>query len=53
MDTKNFYELQKSLKDQDYYIDQTSNLSKRLIEHNQEKTKSIKHRLPFELYHYE
>ncbi len=37
----------KSLKDLGYYIGSTDNLDKRLKEHNQGKTKSIKHRVPF------
>jgi putative endonuclease len=41
----------KSLKDFGYYIGSTDNISKRLEEHNRGKTKSIKHRLPFELVH--
>ena len=37
----------KSLKDLGYYIGSTDNINKRLKEHNQGKTKSIKHRIPF------
>ena len=39
----------KSLKDLGYYIGITDNVEKRLHEHNLGKTKSIKHRIPFEL----
>ena len=38
-----------SLKDKTTYIGSTENLEKRLKEHNQGKTKSIKHKVPFEL----
>ena len=38
----------KSLKDNGYYIGITDNLEKRLNEHNQGKTKSLRHRLPVE-----
>jgi putative endonuclease len=36
-----------------YYIGSTDNLEKRIKEHNQGKTKSIKHLVPFELIYYE
>ena len=42
-----------SYKDQTTYIGSTENLEKRLIEHNAGKTKSIKHKVPFELVYYE
>jgi len=43
----------KSLKDGKYYIGYTSNLERRLEEHNSGKQRSTKHRAPFELVHYE
>ncbi len=42
-----------SLKDNTTYIGYTSDLIKRLKEHNQGKTKSIKHKTPFKLIYYE
>jgi len=36
-----------------HYIGSTDNLRKRFAEHNQGKTKSIKHLIPFELIYYE
>ncbi len=42
-----------SIKDKGIYIGYTSDLKKRLKEHNQGKTKSIKHRIPFTLIYYE
>ena len=36
-----------------YYIGSTEDLKKRFKEHNQGKTKSIKHLIPFELKYYE
>ncbi len=42
-----------SLLDQTTYIGSTEDLRKRLIEHNQGKTKSIKHKLPVQLVYYE
>jgi putative endonuclease len=36
-----------------YYIGSTENLRKRVEEHNQGKTKSIKHLIPFEVVYYE
>jgi len=38
----------KSLKDLGYYIGSTDSVEKRLEEHNKGKTKSIKHRIPFD-----
>ena len=43
----------KSLKDEGYYFGHTSNLCKRLEEHNAGKTKSIKHRCPFLIHYFE
>ena len=43
----------KSLKDGTTYIGSTEDLDKRLKDHNQGKTKSIKHKLPMELVYYE
>ena len=42
-----------SQKDQGLYIGFTSDLKKRMKEHNAGKTKSIKHRIPFKLVYYE
>jgi len=42
-----------SLKDKTIYIGSTENLEKRLKDHNQGKTKSIKHKVPFELVYFE
>ena len=42
-----------SLKDGSTYIGYTSNLELRLEQHNAGKTKSIKHKIPFELVYYE
>ena len=39
----------RSLKDARYYIGYTDNLKRRLQDHNRGKSKSIKHRIPFEL----
>ena len=36
-----------SLKDRGYYVGHTSNIERRLSEHNSGKTKSLKHRIPF------
>ncbi len=43
----------KSLKDQTTYIGSCEDLEKRVKEHNQGKTKSIKHKIPLELVYYE
>ena len=43
----------KSLKDQKGYIGVTSNIEKRIREHNSGKEKSTKHRTPFGLAHSE
>ena len=40
-------------KDQKYYIGFTTDIERRLLEHNQGKVKSTKHRCPFELIYYE
>jgi putative endonuclease len=45
--------LLKSRVDEFTYIGYTSDLKKRLKEHNQGKTKSIEHRIPFDLIYYE
>ncbi len=42
-----------SLKDSTYYIGYSDNLNQRLKEHNQGKTKSIKHKIPFKLIYFE
>ncbi|MDD2766635.1 MAG: GIY-YIG nuclease family protein [Candidatus Moranbacteria bacterium] len=42
------YVLKSTLKDY-HYIGSTTDLQKRVQEHNQGKTKSIKHLIPFEL----
>ena len=42
-----------STKDGSTYIGSTENLRKRLKEHNQGKTKSIKHNVPHKLLYYE
>jgi putative endonuclease len=44
-----FVYILKSLKDGKHYIGYTTNIEKRLKEHNSGKTKSIKHRIPFVL----
>lgn len=43
----------KSLKDGTTYIGSTENVDARLKQHNQGKTKSVKHKLPIELIYYE
>ena len=43
----------KSEKDYNLYIGYTSDLKNRIKDHNQGKTKSIKHRIPFSLVYYE
>ena len=45
--------LLQSKKDNTTYIGYTSDLKKRLTEHNQGKTKSIKHKIPYGLIYYE
>jgi putative endonuclease len=42
-----------SQKDSSYYIGSTSNIKKRLVEHNQGKTKSIKHKIPYKIVYIE
>ncbi len=42
-----------SLQDRTVYIGSTEDLRRRLVEHNQGKTKSIKHKVPFRLVYYE
>ncbi len=42
-----------SEKDFSYYIGYTKDLKKRFKEHNQGKTKSIKHKIPYRLIYYE
>jgi putative endonuclease len=46
------YVLKSTIKDY-HYIGSTEDLKKRVGEHNQGKTKSIKHLVPFELQYYE
>jgi putative endonuclease len=48
-----FVYLIQSKTDYTYYIGYTENLKKRIIEHNQGKTKSIKHKIPFRLIYFE
>ncbi len=48
-----FVYLLKSKKDGTYYIGYTENLKQRLIDHNQGKTKSIKHKVPLMLVYFE
>lgn len=48
-----FVYLLKSKKDGSYYIGRTSNLQRRLEQHNHGKTKSIKHKLPMKLIYFE
>jgi len=43
----------KSEVDHKLYIGYSDNLKRRIKEHNQGKTKSIKHRIPFKLIYYE
>jgi putative endonuclease len=43
----------KSKKDSKHYIGYTNDLRRRLDEHNNGKSKSTKHRIPFELIYYE
>ena len=44
-----FVYILRSKADEGYYIGYTSNLDKRIREHNSGKTKSLKHRIPLEL----
>lgn len=48
-ETEYFVYILKSLKDGKHYIGFTTNIEKRLKEHNSGKTKSNKHRIPFDL----
>ena len=48
-----FVYLIRSLLDGSHYIGYTENLQKRITEHNQGKTKSIKHKIPFKLIYFE
>lgn len=48
-----FAYLAQSKKDNTYYIGSTSDLKKRIKEHNQGKTKSLKHKLPVKLIYFE
>ena len=43
----------RSLRDGKYYIGYTSNLERRLEEHNSGRQRSTRHRVPFELVYYE
>jgi len=43
----------KSTKKEYHYVGSTEDLKRRIEEHNQGKTKSIKHLVPFELLYYE
>ena len=43
----------RSISDNTTYIGCTEDLEKRINEHNQGKTKSVKHKLPLELVYYE
>jgi putative endonuclease len=44
-----FVYLLKSKKDGSYYIGHTEDIKRRIVEHNQGKTKSIKHKIPYKL----
>jgi putative endonuclease len=46
------YLIQSSI-DRTFYIGYTENLKKRIIEHNQGKTKSIKNKIPYKLIYFE
>ncbi|PIS42155.1 MAG: hypothetical protein COT24_05045 [Candidatus Kerfeldbacteria bacterium CG08_land_8_20_14_0_20_40_16] len=48
-----FVYVSKSKRDNSLYIGQTSDLQKRVKEHNQGKTKSLKHKTPLYLIYYE
>ncbi|TRZ93559.1 GIY-YIG nuclease family protein [bacterium] len=43
----------RSMKDDKHYIGYTNNIERRLQEHNRGKSKSVKHRGPFELVYHE
>jgi putative endonuclease len=43
----------KSIKDNSTYIGFTADLVNRIREHNEGRTKSIKHKIPYELVYYE
>jgi len=43
----------KSKKDNSIYIGYTNNLKRRLVEHNDKKNTSTKHKAPFQLIYYE
>jgi len=43
----------RSLKDGSRYIGYTNDLKRRFVEHNNQKNKSTKHKVPFELVYYE
>ena len=44
-----FIYLLKSKKDKSFYVGFTEDIKRRIIEHNQGKTKSIKHKIPYKL----
>jgi putative endonuclease len=48
-----FVYLLRGEKDNTFYVGSTYDLKKRLKEHNQGKTKSIKHKLPMKLIYFE
>ena len=48
-----FVYLLKSKIDNTYYIGYTEDLKHRIVEHNQGKTKSIKHKIPLSLIYFE
>ncbi len=48
-----FVYLLQSIVDESYYIGYTKDLKKRIAEHNQGKTKSIKSKLPVKLIYFE
>ncbi|HRH12247.1 MAG TPA: GIY-YIG nuclease family protein [Bacteroidia bacterium] len=50
---KFFVYVLKSLKDGSTYIGYTSDLEKRLADHNKGKTKSIKHKIPLQIVYFE